>query len=38
MPTVSRHAKDALKTLKCITVTAGPKNVYDIIDSLKTNH
>ena len=38
MPTVSRHAKDALKTLKRITVTAGPKNVYDIIDSLKTNH
>ena len=38
MPTVSRHAKDALKTLKQIIVTAGPKNVYDIIDSLKTNH
>jgi len=38
MPTVSRHAKDALKTLKSIPVTAGPKNVYDIIDSLKTNH
>jgi len=38
MSTVSRHAKDALKTLKRIPVTAGPKNVYDIIDSLKTNH
>lgn len=38
LPTVSRHAKDALKTLKSIPVTAGPKNVYDIIDSLKTNH
>lgn len=38
MPTVSRHTKDALKTLKSIPVTAGPKNVYDIIDSLKTNH
>lgn len=38
MPIVSRHAKDALKTLKRITVTAGPKNIYDIIDSLKTDH
>jgi len=38
MPEVSRHAKNALKTLKCITVTVGPKNIYDIIDSLKSNH
>ena len=38
MSIVSRHAKDALKTLKQITVTAGPKNIYDIIDSLKTDH
>jgi len=38
MPIVSRHAKDSLKTLKRITVTAGPKNIYDIIDSLKTDH
>lgn len=38
MPEVSRHAKDAIKTLKCIPVTAGPKNIYDIIDSLKSNH
>lgn len=38
MPEVSRHAKDALKTLKYIPVTAGPKNIYDIIDSLKSNH
>lgn len=38
MPEVSRHAKDALKTLKCIPVTAGPKNIYDIIDLLKSNH
>ena len=38
MPEVSRHAKDALKTLKCIPVTVGPKNIYDIIDSLKSNH
>ncbi|MDE1845595.1 MAG: thiamine biosynthesis protein [Thaumarchaeota archaeon] len=38
MSEVSRHAKDALKTLKCISVTAGSKNIYDIIDSLKSNH
>lgn len=38
MSEVSRHAKDALKTLKRIPVTAGPKNIYDIIDSLKSNH
>lgn len=34
----SKHAKDALKTIKRITVTAGPKNIYDMIDSLKSNH
>ena len=38
MPEITRHVKDALKTLKRIPVTAGPKNVYDIIDSLKSNH
>ncbi len=38
MPEISRHAKNALKTLKCIQVTAGPKNIHDIIDSLKSNH
>ncbi|MGI0066670.1 MAG: thiamine biosynthesis protein, partial [Nitrosotalea sp.] len=38
MSEVSRHAKDALKTLKCIPVTIGPKNIHDIIDSLKSNH
>ena len=37
-PIVARHARDALKTLKCIQITVGLKNVYDIIDSLKTNH
>jgi hypothetical protein len=34
----SRYAKDALKTLKYITITLGPKNVHDIIDLLKSNH
>lgn len=28
----------ALKSLKSIYVTVGPKNVYDVIDSLRTNH
>jgi hypothetical protein len=38
MAEISRHAKNALKTLKCIQITVGPKNVHDIIDSLKSNH
>jgi hypothetical protein len=38
MSEVMRQAKDALKTLKCIPVTIGPKNIHDIIDSLKSNH
>lgn len=38
MSEISKHAKNALKTLKCIQVTAGPKNIHDIIDSLKSNH
>lgn len=38
MSEVTRYAKDALKTLKCIPVTIGPKNIHDIIDSLKSNH
>jgi hypothetical protein len=38
MSEVSRHANDALKTLKRIPVTAGPKNIHDIIDSLKSDH
>ncbi|MHB8545484.1 MAG: thiamine biosynthesis protein [Nitrosotalea sp.] len=38
MSEISRHAKNALKTIKCIQVTAGPKNIHDIIDSLKSNH
>ncbi len=28
----------ALKSLKSISIVVGPKNVYDIIDSLRTNH
>ncbi|MGI0061500.1 MAG: thiamine biosynthesis protein, partial [Nitrosotalea sp.] len=38
MSEISRHATSILKTLKCIQVIAGPKNVHDIIDSLKSNH
>ena len=38
MSEVTKHAKDALKTLKCIPVAIGPKNIHDIIDSLKSNH
>jgi hypothetical protein len=38
MSEVTKHARDALKTLKCIPVTIGPKNIHDIIDSLKSNH
>lgn len=34
----SKHAKDALKTLKCLSITVGPKNIHDIIDLLKSNH
>lgn len=35
---VKKNAKDALKTLKNVSITVGPKNVHDIIDSLKANH
>ncbi len=38
MSEISRHATSTLKTLKCIQVIAGPKNIHDIIDSLKSNH
>ena len=38
MSEVTKYAKGALKTLKCIPVTIGPKNIHDIIDSLKSNH
>jgi hypothetical protein len=34
----SKYAKDALKTLKCLPITVGPKNIHDIIDLLKSNH
>ena len=34
----SKYAKDALKTLKSLPITVGPKNVHDIIDLLKSNH
>lgn len=35
---VNRISKMALKTKKSISVTIGPKNIHDILDSLKTNH
>lgn len=35
---VNRISKMALKTKKSIIVTIGPKNIHDILDSLKTNH
>src|SRR5574337_1198888 len=38
MSEVTKYAKDTLKTLKYIPVTIGPKNIHDIIDSLKSNH
>ena len=38
MSEISMHAKNALKTLKCIQITVGPKNIHDIIDALKSNH
>ena len=34
----SKYANDALKTLKCLPITVGPKNIHDIIDLLKSNH
>ena len=34
----SKYAKDALKTLRCLPITVGPKNIHDIIDLLKSNH
>ena len=35
---INSIAKMALKTRKSITVTIGPKNIHDILDSLKSNH
>lgn len=35
---VAEIASSAIKNLKSITITVGPKNVYDMIDSLRTNH
>lgn len=34
----SKYVKDALKTLKCLPITVGPKNIHDMIDLLKSNH
>lgn len=35
---VKKNAQDALKNLKSVSITVGPKNVHDIIDSLRTKH
>jgi len=35
---VKTNAKKVLKSLKLVSITVGPKNVHDIIDSLKANH
>lgn len=35
---IQKNVSDALKSLESISLTAGPKNVYDIIDSLRMNH
>jgi hypothetical protein len=31
-------AQQALETKRVVTVTVGPNNVHDILDSLQTNH
>ena len=35
---ISKISQMALKTRKSLTITIGPKNIHDIIDSLKSNH
>jgi hypothetical protein len=35
---IQKNVSYALKSLKSISLTVGPKNVHDIIDSLRTNH
>jgi adenylyl- and sulfurtransferase ThiI len=35
---VARNVKLALKSIKSVSITVGPKNIHDIIDSLKANH
>ncbi|HJU13539.1 MAG TPA: thiamine biosynthesis protein [Candidatus Nitrosotalea sp.] len=36
--TIQNNVASSLKSLKSISITVGPKNVYDMIDSLRTNH
>lgn len=33
-----KSAKQALKTMKSVTITTGPNNVHDIMDAIKSNH
>lgn len=35
---ISKNVKGALKNLKSLSINVGPKNMHDIIDSLKGNH
>jgi len=35
---IQKNVSDALKSLESISLTVGPKNVHDIIDSLRMNH
>lgn len=35
---IQKNVKYALKSLRTISLTVGPKNVHDIIDSVRTNH
>ena len=35
---IQKNVSDALKSLKSISLTVGPKNVHDMIDSLRMNH
>ena len=35
---VQNLAQKALKTKRVVTVTVGPNNVHDILDSLKSKH
>jgi hypothetical protein len=33
-----KNTKNAFETIKCVSVTSGPKNIHDIIDLLKSDH
>ncbi len=35
---IKKNVTDALENLKSVSVTVGPKNIHDMIDSLRTKH